>query len=151
MKANPPLRLLAAFQQEFNKTPEWLVQMDGREMWIAAEITGTNAYTVIVPDLAVRLRFDRSSAKKKRSLRNRPLPDWARYLTGSVAILARMGLEMPGATIVIAGDEPKGPRYNYSLGMAFAALWHEFNAQSYTNKTLLEIMDEIQKDTESDS
>jgi hypothetical protein len=150
LEANPPLRLLASFQQELNKTPALLVQMDGREMWIAAEIIGGFSYTVIVPDLRARLRFDRSSIKRKRTLRNRPLPDWSSYLTGTVGVLARMGLEMPGATIVIAGDEPIGPRYNYSLGMAFAALWYEYNERQYTTRSLLELMEKVQRNLESD-
>lgn len=151
MESNPPLRLLAAFQQEFNKPPEWLIQMDEREMWVAAEITGGTTYTLIMPDMTVRIRFDRSSAKRNQTTRKRPIPSWARFISGSVGILARMGLEMPGATIVIAGDEPKGPRYEYSLGMAFAALWHEINEQDYTTESLLDIMDEIQKNSEKDA
>lgn len=145
MDSNPPLRLLAAFQQEFNKTPDWLIDVKGREMWVAAEIRGGFPYTVIVPDMGVRIRFDRSSAKRKRTLSKRLLPAWARYLASSVALLARKGLEMPGATIVIAGDEPLGPRYDYSLGLAFAALWYEFNQIEYTSETLIDIMEEVQK------
>jgi hypothetical protein len=143
--------LLAAFQQEFNKTPDWLIAVKGREMWVAAEMRGGFPYTVIAPDMGVRIRFDRSSAKRKRTLRQRPLPAWSRYLVGSLAILARMGLEMPGATIVIAGDEPLGPRYDYNLGLAFAALWFEFNQREHTNQTLLDIMEDVQKSLEDAS
>lgn len=151
METNPPLRLLATFQQNINKTPQWLLTIDGREMWIAAEITGGLGYTVIVPDMNVRTRFDRSSAKRMQTSRKRTLPGWARYLAGAVIVLTRMDMEMPGATIVIAGDEPLGPRYIYSLGMAFAALWCEYNGRDYTTEFLLEIMDEVQKEFSQDS
>lgn len=143
---NPPLRLLAAFQQASENEPQHLVQLEERTMWVAAEITGGFNYTVIVPDMDVRTTFDRRSAKLKKTTRNRPLPKWAYYMAGSVAILDRQGLDMPGAIIVIAGDEPAGPRYDHALGMAFVALWYQVNEQAYTTQTLIDIMDSVRRD-----
>ncbi len=143
---NLPLRLLAAFQQELNKEPKHLVELDGRMMWVAAELTGGFSYTVIVPDMNVRVTFDRRSAKRKKTLRKRPIPQWACYMAGAVSILDRRGLEMNGATIVIAGDEPSGPRYNHALGMAFVAFWYQVNEKAYTTQSLMDIMDTVQKD-----
>lgn len=143
---NIPLRLLAAFQQELNKEPKHLVELDGRMMWVAADLTGGVSYTVIVPDMNVRVTFDRRSAKRKKTLRKRPIPQWAYYMAGAVSILDRQGLEMEGATIVIAGDEPNGPRYNHALGMAFVAFWYQVNEKAYTTQSLMDIMDSIQRD-----
>ena len=90
--------------------------------------------------------FDRSSAKRKKTFRKRSLPQWAYYMAGAVSILDRQGLEMSGATIVIAGDEPIGPRYNHALGMAFVAFWYQINEKSYTTQSLLDIMETVQRD-----
>ncbi len=143
---NPPLRLLAAFQQVCEKQPQHIVQLDERSMWVAAELSGGFNYTVIVPDMDVRTSFDRRSAKLKKTTRNRSLPKWAHYMAGAVAILDRQGLDMPGASIVIAGDEPAGPRYDHALGMAFAALWYQVNEQDYTTQSLIDIMDTVRRD-----
>lgn len=143
---NPPLRLLAAFQQSAEKEPQHLVALEERRMWVAAEIRGGFHYTVIVPDMDVRTIFDRRSAKLKKTIRNRPLPQWAHYMGGAVGILDRMGLAMDGATIVIAGDEPPGPRFNHALGMAFVAFWFQVNEKDYTTDDLIEIMDTIRRD-----
>ena len=143
---NPPLRLLAAFQQVCEKQPQHIVQLDERSMWVAAELSGGFNYTVIVPDMDVRTSFDRRSAKLKKTTRNRSLPKWAHYMAGAVAILDRQGLDMPGASIVIAGDEPAGPRYDHALGMAFVALWYQVNEQDYTTQSLIDIMDTVRRD-----
>ena len=143
---NIPLRLLATFQQELNQEPSHLLELEGRTMWVAAEITTGIACTVIASDLSARTMFDRSSAKRKKTFRKRSLPQWAYYMAGAVSILDRQGLEMSGATIVIAGDEPIGPRYNHALGMAFVAFWYQINEKSYTTQSLLDIMETVQRD-----
>lgn len=143
---NPPLRLLGAFQQEAQKEPQEILQLEERAMWVAAELTGGYSYTVIVPDMDVRITLDRRSAKRKRTTRQRSIPNWALYIAGSIGILDRLGLEMDGATLVIVGDEPIGPRYEHALGMAFAAFWHQVNDKAYNTQALIDIMDEVQRD-----
>ena len=143
---NPPLRLLASFQQEVHKEPQHIVQLHERKMWVAAEIAGGFSYTIIVPDLDVRATFDRRSARRKKTVRNRPLPSWAFYIGGAVGYLDRQGLELDGATIVIAGDEPAGPRFEHALGMAFTALWYQINEKPYTTDDLIRLMDTIRRD-----
>lgn len=139
---NPPLRLLSAFQKE----PSHVYKIDGREIWIAAELLPNERYTIVVPDRQWRIRFNRSSAKRQRSLSNRPLPQWAKYMAGSISILERAGLTLQGAHVVLSGDEPAGPRFDYALGMAFVALWHEVNDKLYTTQNLTDFVDEIQRD-----
>lgn len=143
---NPPLRLLTAFQKDIQKQPTHVYKVDGREIWVAAELLSGDAYTIVVPDMQWRIRFDRSSAKRQRSLTNRALPQWAKYIAGSLGLLERSGLNIQGAHVVMSGDEPAGPRFEYALGMAFVALWHEVNSKLYTTQTLMEMVDEVQRE-----
>jgi hypothetical protein len=143
---NPPLRLLTAFQKDIQKQPSHVYKIDGREIWIAAELLTGDAYTIVVPDMQWRIRFDRSSVKRQRSISHRPLPQWAKLLAGSLGILERAGLTIQGAHVVLSGDEPAGPRFEYALGMAFVALWHEVNDKLYTTQALLDMVDEIQRE-----
>jgi len=145
MSLDPPLRLLAAYQQYLNQSPEMVISVPGRDMWIAAEFDGQHTYTIITPDLEGRAVFDRRSAIQKRTLRNRPLPHWARYPAGVSVILSDDGLSLPGGTVLIIGDEPSGPRYEHALGMAFAALWYESQQQPCDVNRLLDVMERVQK------
>jgi hypothetical protein len=47
---------------------------------------------------------------------------------------------------VICGDEPRGPRYEYGLGILFAALCHELNNCHYDSQTLTEVVDTVQRE-----
>jgi hypothetical protein len=143
---NPPLRLLTAFQKDIQKEPSHVYKIDGREIWVAAELLSGDAFTIVVPDMQWRTRFDRSSTKRQRTRSHRPLPQWAKLLAGSVSILERAGLQIQGAHVVMSGDEPAGPRFEYALGMAFVALWHEVNSKLYTTQTLLDLVDEVQRE-----
>ncbi len=144
---NPPLRLLTAFQDAQGTTPEWLVEVPGRAMWLAAEPTNSHQQTVVVPDLGGRTVFDLQSAKKMHTVRNRPLPHWARLLAGVLLSLSQQPtLTLPGAACVVVGDEPTGPRYEYSLGMAYAALWYQINEMTATESMLIELLENVQRD-----
>jgi len=55
-------------------------------------------------------------------------------------------LTLPSAACVIVGDEPTGPRYEYSLGMAYAALWHQINDMTATEPMLIELLENVQRD-----
>lgn len=142
---NPPLRLLGAFQQETQEEPEHLLALSGRTMWLAAKMTEHNRQTVIAVDKDARVTFDRSSARRKQTAHKRKLPAWAYYTAGAVAVLERRGLELGGAIMVIAGDEPVGPRYDHALGMTFAAFWYTINDQDYDTATLMTLMDEVRQ------
>lgn len=142
---NPPLRLLATYQDHLQKTPDMVVGVPGRDMWVAANVTGGHEYTVITPDLHGKTVFDRRSARLKRTSRNRPLPRWARYLGAVVLVLSEDGIDLPGAKVVIVGDEPAGPRYEHALGMAFVALWYAYHELPYAVDDLLDIMERVQK------
>lgn len=142
---NPPIRLLMAAQEHLSANPEILVQVQGRDMWVAAEKSANHEYTVITPDLAGRTVFDRRSAKLKRTVRSRPLPQWARYIAGAILVLSDDEIELPGITAIIIGDEPSGPRYEHALGMAFVAMWYDYHQLEYDVDTLLDVLERVQK------
>ena len=144
---NPPLRLLAAFQEHYPAlSPTYVVQAPGREMWVAASIEQAEAFTIHVPDTGAYTTFNRRTAKTFRTLLKRPLPRWARYPAGVILILSNAGLAVDGVSAVIVGEESPGPRYDYALGMTIAALVYTVNGQPFDTGDLLEVMDKVRRD-----
>jgi galactokinase len=144
---NPPLRLLSAFSAAYPKTsPDYIIQATGREMWIAATTQGSTAFTLHAPDLGHTTRFDWRSAKGKRTLLKRPLPSWARYPAGVIVHLCAAGMDLPGIDAVAVGMEPPGPRYNFSLGIAFATLWYEIHARDYSDDSIKTIVEQVRRE-----
>lgn len=144
---NPPLRLLAAFQQAFpDHTPAHILKVPGREMWIAAAHSPNPTYILHVPDLAGRVVFNRRSARTKHTVMNRPLPRWARYPAGVILALCDAGLDLNGLHAVIVGEEAQGPRYEHALGMVTAALGYTLNNLDYTTQSLLEVVERVRRD-----
>ena len=145
--ADPPLRLLAAFQQIYPAlVPTHIVQAPGRDMWVAASVAQTNAFTIHVPDMNGHTSFSRRTAKNHRTLLKRPLPRWARYPAGVVIALSASGLDVDGIDTVVVSEESPGPRYDYALGMTFAALIHSLHGQSYDSDSLLEIVEKVRRE-----
>jgi galactokinase len=143
---NPPLRLFIAFQQRYNDPPPYVLQVPGRDMWLAAAPSGNNNYTLVAPDFDATTVFDLRSARAHKTNIRRPLPRWSRYSAGVLVTLADEGaLALPGVLAVIAGDEPAGPRYEYALGMAFAALWYAVNGQTCDENCLIRLLTRVQK------
>lgn len=145
---NPPLRLLAAFQDVFpGATPDHIVQAPGREMWVAAVMRDHDEFTLHAPDAGSgRAVFNWRSAKLKRTILNRPLPRWARYPAGVIMTLCASGLDTVGFDAVVAGEEPEGPRYDYGMGMAVAALLYTIHQKAYTADSLLEVVEQVRRD-----
>jgi hypothetical protein len=142
---DPPLRLLAKFEQLFPSTPPHLVvQAPGREMWAAARFNDTGHCTVCTADGDGRVSFSYQSAKRRQTIHHRPLPRWARYIAG-VSVIVDVA-EMPGIDVVVCGDEPAGPRYEFALGILFAALWYEINRVSYKPDDLLEATERTRRE-----
>ena len=138
---NPPLRLVAAYHQLSSNAPEHLLRVPGREMWLAARAANADKYHVLVPDLDARTTFDVRSARANRTTLNRPLPNWSRYCAKAVLLLHREGNAMPGMDVVVVGDEPTGPRYDYALGMAILTLAHTMQGRDCDAACLIEAMD----------
>jgi galactokinase len=145
--SNPPLRLLVAFQETFPAlSPEWVVQVPGRDMWVAAVTNQRDEFRVVAPDLGADSTFSLRSAKAMRTVLNRPLPDWARYPAGVTVMLCHKGLDSSGADAVIVGEEPSGPRYHHALGMAIAAFLHEVNGKPYDADSLLGFVEQVRRE-----
>lgn len=144
---NPPLRLLMAFQQAYpGLNPAYIMQAPGREMWVAASVERAEAFTIYSYDLEGRTSFDWRSAKLKRTLLNRPLPRWARYPSGVVVKLCLEQMDIAGFDAVVISDEAPGPRYDYSLGVMFAALMYVLNDRPYVENDLLAIVDSVRRE-----
>lgn len=144
---NPPLRLLAAFQQAFpDQNPVHILKAPGREMWVAAGDVAGTSYTLVAPDLDGRVNFSRRTAKVKRTLLNRPLPRWSRYPAGVILALCDEGVDVNGISAVIVGEETQGPRYDHALGMTIAALWYHLNDLEFTTAHLIEVVKQVQHD-----
>jgi galactokinase len=114
-------------------------------MWLAAAVVQNEAFNIHMPDLGGRASFSWRTAKFKRTLLNRPLPNWARYPAGVIVTLCADGLDVEGIDVVAVGEEPSGPRFDYALGMAFAALWHTLHERPYTAESLLEIVERVRR------
>lgn len=144
---NPPLRLLAAFQLTYpSQRANWIIVAPDRDMWVGASIYESGQFSVTVPDLEATTTFRVKSARIKRTAENTSLPPWAMYLGGVAVILSNAGLSCPGADMVLAGEEPSGPRYEYSMGMAFAALWYQYNARPFDQSILIEVLERVRRD-----
>jgi len=145
--SDPPLRLIAAYYTAFpEQAPEWYLETPGRDMWIAAKLTADDVVTVAAGDLDSRASFTWRSAKTKRTVTNRPLPRWARFLAGLVLALTDLGMRVPGMEAVIVGDELAGPRYEHALGMAFAALVYRLQARDVTINQLVDLVDRVRRE-----
>ncbi len=144
---NPPVRLLAAFQGMFpDQALDWMIRAPGRDTWIAAGRIEALELTVAAPDLEAKTTFSLQSARVRRTVMNRPLPKWARYPAGVTLALDNAGLDMIGLNLVVIADEPPGPQFDYGVGIAFAALWHEVYSQPFTTDQLIEIVDQARRD-----
>ncbi|HLU09775.1 MAG TPA: hypothetical protein VK003_08915 [Oceanobacillus sp.] len=147
--ADPPLRLLVKFQELYpDTTPDLVFQAPEREMWIAARYNSREQYSCLALDLnqSVMTTFNLQSAKQRKTVTQRPLPRWARYPAGVIMTMSSMGMDVQGLNAVICGDEPQGPRYEYSLGILFAALCHELNDKPYYPEALTEIVDMVHRE-----
>ncbi|NWF69942.1 MAG: hypothetical protein HXY40_12725 [Chloroflexi bacterium] len=147
MTDNPPVRLLSLFGQAFPQlSPERVIKTPGRELWVAAAAATHDTVTIYATELGARTYFTVRSARRKSNPRGRPLPAWARYIAGVSLALDEMGMAISGQYIALAGNEPPGPRYDYALGMAYAALVYHLNEQLCTDSALLDLVERVRRD-----
>ena len=144
---DPPLRLLAAFFENFpGQTPDFVLQAPDRDMWGMAARRDSGRFTIVAPDLAGEVSVTLESARGRQTVLNRSLPGWARLPVAILAVLADAGLALPGADIAVAGGEPAGPRYTYSLGIVVAALFYELTGHTYSSDQLVELVERARRD-----
>lgn len=143
---NPPLRLLTAFQQHHPEPPAHLLQVPGREIWIAAALGKKHFYTLLLPDMAASLTFDERSARRTATWAYHPAAARFRYVLAAARWLAWENLLPAGGRMVIAGNEPAGPRYHHALGMAFITLAYACHERDLGEAQLLSAMERIERD-----
>ena len=61
-------------------------------------------------------------------------------------LLVQDGLDLIGLNMLVMGNEPPGPRFDYGSGMAVAALWHDLYQLDYTIDTLIDIVDRTRRE-----
>lgn len=142
-----PVRLLVRFQQHYpDIEPQIVLQAPGRDLWVMAVITDQALITLDAVELNARTHFSLHSARYKQTVLHRPLPRWARYAAGVIVQMDQSMLSIPGINAVVSGDEPPGPRYEYTLGVLFAALLHTFHEAPYTHTQLIDITEKARRD-----
>lgn len=144
---DPPVRLLMAFHQRLPlHDPDLLFQAPDRDLWLAAAYTPGEQTMLtaldLYPDVAVT--FTRQSALGRRTVLNRPLPRWARWAAGTLVLLNEPSL--PPLTGILAGDEPPGPRYEYTISLLFGALWHEWQRIPYLPGDLTVLAERVRRE-----
>lgn len=143
---NPPLRLYMSLQHAWGHSQaDWLIQAPGRDMWLAAIATDGHSYKVFSGDIEAHTEFDHRSAKGRRTVLKRPLPTWARYPAGVIVTLGDGGMDVPAFHAVFVGDEPSGPRYDFSTGLLFATFAHELTDTPYTPASLMEVVEAVRR------
>jgi galactokinase len=142
-----PLRLLVQFQTRYPDTPpEIILQAPGRDLYVMATPTEKGRVILDSVELNARAVFSAHSAAYKQTITRRPLPKWARYAAGVLLICDDLGLGIHGMNAVIGGDEPTGPRYEYTLGVLMAALVHHAAGQNIANSRLFELADRARRE-----
>ncbi|HUN05374.1 MAG TPA: hypothetical protein PLQ56_02175 [Aggregatilineales bacterium] len=144
---NPPVRLLSTFSEAFPESDlTWVVNPPGYAVWAAAATSGRLEYTLALADADSKVTFSLQTARVGQTILKRPLPRWSRYPAGSLLLLDSIGAEIEALNILLLVDEPAGPRFDYALGTAVAALWHEVARRSYAPATLIEVVDRTRRE-----
>jgi galactokinase len=142
-----PVRLLVQYQSRYPASePEITLQAPDREMWIMATLNESGRIALDCVDLESRAVFTIHSARGKKTVQHRPLPRWARYAAGVILDMDRNGFTFKGLNAVVGGNEPPGARYEYTLGILFAALALQVYNQPFVNVKLFEIADRARRD-----
>lgn len=146
METDPPVRLLAAFHQTYpDHIPDRTLPVPGRDLWIMAGVNDSRQFDITALDVENRATFTYQTAKTMQTARHRPLPLWARYPAGVVVTLANMGFDPTGLVAVVAGDERPGARYDYALGLAFAALYCDLYDQPCADDHLIRLVERVRR------
>lgn len=142
-----PVRLMMQFQTRYpSLEPEITLQAPDRELWIMANLNESGRIALDCVDLASHAVFTHHSASHKKTVQHRPLPRWARYAAGVTLDLERNSMGFSGLDAVVGGNEPHGVRYEYTLGILFAALAYQIHNLPYVNAKLFEIADRARRD-----
>lgn len=127
--------------------PQAVMVAPGREVWVAAVATEGRHYHLYNADTDHRTTFTWRDAGRNRTVLRRPLPRWARYPAGVIHHLCAVNpqLDIRAASLVLAADEAAGPRREFGMGIAVAALWHELAGIPITGDDLNKQVDHVRR------
>lgn len=146
-QTDPPVHLLAGFSRFHpHATPELVLQAPGRALWAAVARGQDAEFSVAAVELDAHTRFTYQSAKQRQNLLRRPLPSWARYASGMLVWMCNHGLDVPGFDIVVVGNERNDARYEYAIGLAFAAVYYTFGGRSFTEAGLVDLAEHVRRE-----
>ncbi len=146
-QSDPPVHLLAGFARFLpDKTPELVLQAPGRALWAAVSRRTDDYFSMASLEFDSRAVFSYQSAKVRRTLMRRPLPSWVRYGAGMLVLLSNHGLDVGGFDAVVAGSESDEVRYEYSVGLAFAAIHHTLSGTAYTEDKLVDLAERVRRE-----
>lgn len=142
-----PLRLLVQFQQRYPESePELVLQAPGRDLWAMATLSDSGRFVLDSVELNARTQFSVYSARGRQTVLHRPLPKWACYAAGVAVHLADANFTIGGLKLVVGGDEPPGPRYDYTLGVLMAVVLFTLHEESFTNTRLIDVTDRARRE-----
>ena len=146
-QSDPPVHLLAGFARFLpEKTPELVLQAPGRALWAAVIRRTDDYFSMSSVEFDSRAAFSYQSAKVRRTVMRRPLPSWVRYGAGMLMLLSNEGLDASGFDAVVAGSENDDARYEYAVGLAFAAVYHTLSSTPYTEDKLVDLAERVRRE-----
>ena len=135
---------LARFYPERDAT--MTLQPPGRSLWVAVLPREDNVFSVASVEQDGRTSFSYQSAKSYKTVLQRPLPRWARYAAGMLVLLRDSGVDFGGFDAVMAGDEGNSGRYEYALGLGFAAACYTLASKPYSEALLLDYAERVRRE-----
>jgi hypothetical protein len=146
-QTDAPIHLLAGFTRFFpERTPAFMLQAPGRALWLAVTPRQDHIFKLASADLDARTSFTYQTARSRKTIFKRPLPRWARYAGGLVVLLPDFGLEHSGFDAVVAGDDGGEGRYEYAIGLGFAAVCYHIAGVPYNERLLVEYVERARRE-----
>jgi hypothetical protein len=146
-QTDTPLHLLAGFARFHpDSAPEQVLEVPGRALWAVVIARNDPCFHVASADIGLRTSFSYQTAKQRRTLLRRPLPNWARYTAGMLRYLRDTGMDFPGFDVVLAGDEGSGARYEYALGQGFGMVCYTLAGVECSEAKLRDAADHVRRE-----
>jgi galactokinase len=141
------VHLLAGFARFHpDVTPEMILQAPGRALWAAVARRADETFSIGTVEFELHTRFSYQSAKQRQTLLRRPLPSWARYAGGILVLMSQHKLDMVGFDMVVAGNERDVARYEYAVGLAFAAVYYTLSGTPFTEAALVDLAERTRRE-----
>jgi galactokinase len=141
------VHLLAGFSHFHpHAAPELVLQAPGRDLWAAVARGADAEFSIASLEMDMLTRFTYQTAKQRQSVLRRPLPSWARYASGMLVLMRNQGVDVAGFDVVVAGNERSEARYEYAIGLAFAAVYHTFGGRPFSEAGLVDLAEHVRRE-----